>query len=83
MTIIATFTQQGLPFWAVKIAGDFAEIEPIYAQVADVANGDSRTGPKVTVQKSDGSEVEVELRTIVDSKVGGDHAEVVFGFSKV
>ena len=42
------------------------------------------TGPTVTVQKKDGSqvevEVEVELRTIANTKIDGDYAEVLYVF---
>lgn len=40
------------------------------------------TGPTVTVQKKDGSqvEVEVELRTIANTKIDGDYAEVLYAF---
>ena len=81
--MMTTFTNDGVPFLAVKISGLISEIEAIYAQVADVVNGDSKSGPKITVGKKDGSQVEVELVTIIDEKIDGDNAEVIFGFSDI
>jgi hypothetical protein len=82
MTAI-TFTKASTSFWTVKVAGRLADIESTYAEVAEKVNGYRREGPRVTVKKKDGTTVEVELKTIVDSKVDGELAEFFCGFVEV
>lgn len=69
--------------WTIKVAGRLADIEPTYAEVAEKVNGYRREGPQVTVKKKDGSTVQVELKTIIDTKVDGEMAEFCCGFVEV
>lgn len=79
MTTTTTFSNR-FSYWTVKMAGPIADLQETYGLVADRVNGKSRTGPTVTVQKKDGSQVEVELRAIANTKIDSDYAEVLYFF---
>ena len=82
MTTTTTFSKR-FSYWTVKMACPIADLQETYGLVADRVNGKSRTGPTVTVQKKDGSEVQVELCTIANTKIDGDYAEVLYGFREI